>query len=575
MADQEHRGRRGKERSRHFRWAMALLAGGLMVVFSVLCFPPFGMAEAAYVCVLPMLVWACTSPGRKLYGVTALLASWLLWFLILIWLRHIHPPWGWLATALLSFLVGLFPAAWFMVSREVLPRVLDMGTRRRLLVLLGLAGLWVVLEWTRTWLFTGFPWLPLAASQWERPALLQLAAWTGQYGVSFVLIFFNLGLLFYGRNLMRNAGRRGKQPKVTIPSRKTFPTEAGAPTRVGSGLRLSFCPEFYVGLAMLLGCFYLYVRVFHERGEREPMFRAVAVQPWVPALLKWEPGEAMRNLESLERLTAFAALVEPRPELILWPEAATPYPILHEEDSRMLRWTERLVNEAGIPLLAGSLAVEGDALYNGVFLIEPEKGLHETYYFKRHPVPFGEYTPMRGYLPFVNKVVPLENDISPGGDSTIIPVETNSGNWPVGFMICNEDIYPRLARDMARAGATWLLIVTNDAWYGQEGGAYQHAAHSVLRAVETRLPVVRCGNHGWTGWIDEYGQIREVLTDGDGSIYFRGAGPLNVSRWAAPVGSQSFYTRYGDWFVGLSLLLGLGIWPLLWLVRREDSGESE
>ena len=103
-------------------------------------------------------------------------------------------------------------------------------------------------------------------------------------------------------------------------------------------------------------------------------------------------------------------------------------------------------------------------------------------------------------------------------------------------------------------------MATNNAWYGEEGGAEQHAAHSVLRAVENRRPIMRCGNGGWSGWIDAYGTIREVLRDENGSIYFRGGGNYTVFQYSDWRHRQSYYTRHGDWFVvvsGAILLAGL------------------
>ena len=110
-----------------------------------------------------------------------------------------------------------------------------------------------------------------------------------------------------------------------------------------------------------------------------------------------------------------------------------------------------------------------------------------------------------------------------------------------------ERIGPKPPADVAFADA--LVVVTNDAWYGEGAAAYQHAAHSVLIAVENRRPVLRCGNAGWSGWIDEFGSVRKVLTDDSGSVYFRGASTVDVTRDLRWVGRDSFYVEHGDWFV--------------------------
>jgi apolipoprotein N-acyltransferase len=125
----------------------------------------------------------------------------------------------------------------------------------------------------------------------------------------------------------------------------------------------------------------------------------------------------------------------------------------------------------------------------------------------------------------------------------------------VGPLICYEDVFPSLALDSVRAGADVLAVLTNNAWYGEGGAAYQHAAHSVLRAIETRRPVLRCGNGGWSGWIDEFGSIRDTLTNAEGSIYTAGHAHIDVTRDARWIGRQSFYVQYGDWFLVVCVVL--------------------
>ena len=127
-----------------------------------------------------------------------------------------------------------------------------------------------------------------------------------------------------------------------------------------------------------------------------------------------------------------------------------------------------------------------------------------------------------------------------------------------GPLICYEDIFPQLARASVRSGADVLAVLTNSAWYGEGGAAYQHAAHAVLRAVETRRPVLRCGNGGWSGWIDEFGGVRSVVTNEAHTIYFRGTRTVTVTRDKRWIGQESVYVQYGDWFVlvcfGVALL---------------------
>jgi apolipoprotein N-acyltransferase len=120
-----------------------------------------------------------------------------------------------------------------------------------------------------------------------------------------------------------------------------------------------------------------------------------------------------------------------------------------------------------------------------------------------------------------------------------------------------------------------LVVLTNNGWFGEGGAAVQHAAHSVLRAVETRRPVLRCGNGGWSGWIDEFGTVRYVLTDDAGSIFFRGTKTVNVTRDARWIGRESFYAEHGDWFVLASAVVAMLAAALLWGNRAPEKEPDE
>jgi apolipoprotein N-acyltransferase len=184
----------------------------------------------------------------------------------------------------------------------------------------------------------------------------------------------------------------------------------------------------------------------------------------------------------------------------------------------------------------------------------------------------------------LNKFVPVgDSDFSPGGGTVLLRVPMALGAVAMAPLVCYEDIFPQLARHATLQGADVLVVQTNNGWFGEGGAAYQHAAHSVLRAVENRRPVIRCGNGGWSGWIDEFGSIRNVLTQPQGedgkTVYFRGAGTISVTRDRRWIGQQTFYTRHGDWFLVLCFgLIGLG-WASLQIGKitpvKPDPDENE
>jgi apolipoprotein N-acyltransferase len=440
--------------------------------------------------------------------------------------------------------MALFPTVWCALVRWALPRAPWSDQLTRLITVLGLAAAWVLLEWVRSWFLTGFPWLPLAASMWQRPLMLQGAAVGGAWFVSFAIVCFNLALGSYLQRLwLWVKERRGR-----------------------------FAPEFYVAVLVLFGgSFGVFV---NERGgpPREPWFRAGFMQPYIPQTLKWDESEAPEILATIARVNAQLAAKDP--DLILWPEAVmtkalTWHPAL---DHEMNRWVVERANEAQIPILFGALAYEvppganpgltEGTWINGIFLAEPETGLRAQFYRKRHRVPFGEYVPLRKVLPFIQKFVPIGGDIVAGTEPSPLLVNTPAGAMVVGPLICYEDVFPNLARSSVAAGADLLFVATNNAWYGETGAAEQHAAHAVLRAVETRRNVLRDGNGGWSGWIDELGYIRHVVKNKEGSVYVRGSDTVDVTRNPNWIGRESYFVQHGDWFIIVSAAL-VGVMVLL------------
>ena len=497
----------------------------LTVVLAVGAFPPFKAPELAYAMLVPGVFWAYTRPRWKIFLWTMFAAQAVAWTILLGWLHNVT----WPGLLLLGPFVGAWVGTWYVAARWVLPRIIGQPTLTRLLAVLGLAGTWIVIEWSRTWLLGGFPWLPLAASQWERATILQIAPFTGAYGVSFVLVMMNLGFAAYAHRLFRE-GATGFNKRSQ---------------------------EFFLALFLLLACVSVhFTEAFNRRGYTRPLARVAFVQPAIPQEVKWDPARAQGILDILQQTTLEAAAT--RPDVILWPEAVTPLAV--RGDAAMKEFVEAVVKRANAPLVLGSIAIEkpntpDETWFNGAFLVTPAEGVAERYYAKRQLVPFGEYVPLRPLLGWLSKFVPIGGDFGRGEFSSplLLPLRGQPSVW--GPLICYEDTFPQLARLSALGGANVLVVVTNNGWFGEGGAAFQHAAHAVLRAVETRRPVLRCGNAGWSGWIDEFGSVRATVTDERGSIYFRGTRTVEVTCDARWVDRNTFYTEHGDWFVLVSAAL--------------------
>ena len=533
------------------RHASTLWAAGVFVatvILTVLAFPPSHTPECAYAFAVPALFWAYLRPSFRLYAWTVLGAQAVAWTILFSWLHNVTLG----GLLLLGPFIGVWIGAWFLAARWALPRMLGQPTPLRLLVVFGLAGLWVAGEWTRTWVLSGFPWMPLAATQWQRMTILQIASFTGAGGVSFVLVAMNLGFAAYAHRLIRE-GRRGL------------------------GRRSQ---EFFAAMFLLVVCVATQVQeTFNRHRYSVPLGRFAFVQPYIPQEIKWDNTKGPAILQVLESLTLEAG--KTKPDMILWPEATTPWAVKGDENMRA--WVEHLVKRAGAPLVLGSIArqpsVADPALedwLNGVFSVDPETGVQAHFYAKRKLVPFGEFVPLRPVLGWLEKIVPIGDDFLRGHDPAPLVVPVRQRPLALGALLCYEDIFPQLSRASVLAGADVLVVHTNNGWFGEGGAAYQHASNSVLRAVETRRPVLRCGNGGWSGWIDEFGSIRAVLTKdtqgrmttdpqlaSEGSVYFRGTQTVAVTADARWLGQQSFYVRHGDWFVlTCALLTAAGVFLL-------------
>jgi apolipoprotein N-acyltransferase len=534
------------EPSAHFQlpqWFWPLIMLVLTIPAWVGSMPPHQLPELAYVFLIPMCIWLSFAPRWKWVFGVGLLTGWISWAVLIFWLRHVT----FVGMLGVSGLLSLFWLIWVCGARWALPALRGRTLSIRLIGILGLSGLWVLLEWVRSWFLGGFAWLPLAATQWQRPALLQVLAYSGAYGLSFLLVYFNLAISQYVLRLQLQ--------------------------RRGAAWYERLSPEFYSAFALLMlaTSAMFFGGYFHPKWEA--LFKAGFVQPYIPQTEKWDATKAKETLDVLERYSRFSAKLDA--EVLFWPESSMPWPIIG--DDTMRAWTEWLSRDLDRPIVSGAMArldttEGGEHWYNAVVLIQPDTGVQLDYFYaKRHLVPFGEYVPFRKWIPFVDKFVPI-GDFYPGKEAVKIPLKVGSRLFQMGNLICYEDAFASLASDMGSPDTDFIFVATNNAWYGEEGGAEQHAAHSILRAVETRRPVLRCGNGGWSGWIDEFGLVRHQLLDPELGVYFRGTDVVPIVRDRNWAGKISPYTRYGNWFVFVSALLFVN---LVFTLRRLVPLESE
>ena len=331
------------------------------------------------------------------------------WLGIFIWLRHVTLA----GTLILALCLSLYTVLWLSYVRWLLPRIRDRAFPLRLFGFLGIAGFWVLLEYLRSFLIYGMPMGPLALSQWQNPVILQVLAWTGHYGLSFFLIFFNSCL---AHTLYQMVSAK----------------------RVGPLFLRWFKIDFYVAILGLMALIFLYLASLPKALNTQEAFTFATMQPNFSPLLNWDVSENHRRMEALEAQLEQTQLLDFN--LLLLPESVSPDPILGDATTR--DFFEHWARVMGRPILTGNLAHmrPADIWYNGVFLIDAKTGLQSDFYAKRELVPFGEFTPE----PFATLLEPfgaIQGSFQAGTDSQVIPIQILGQEWVFGPLVCYEDMF--------------------------------------------------------------------------------------------------------------------------------------
>ncbi|MEK7293472.1 MAG: apolipoprotein N-acyltransferase, partial [Nitrospirota bacterium] len=277
------------------------------------------------------------------------------------------------------------------------------------------------------------------------------------------------------------------------------------------------------------------------RSDDQPSLAIGLIQPNIDQAHKWDQAYRRETLNRYATLTARAAKDA---DLIIWPEAATPF--LFEDEPLYRVEVAVLAHRHGVPLLFGSPALRRypngrPYLLNSAYLLSPD-GQIVGRYDKRHLVPFGEYIPLHSSLLFfLDKLVEGIGDFEAGTTSTVFTPAVRPGmpHAKISVVICYEVIFPDLVREFVAQGATVMATITNDAWFGDSSAPYQHFAMVVFRAVENRIAFARSANTGISGLIDPSGRIMQATP-----IFTEQAisGHLPLRQ------TLTFYTRYGDVF---------------------------
>ena len=368
----------------------------------------------------------------------------------------------------------------------------------------------VALEYLRGILFTGFPWGFLGHSQIPFLPIIQILDITGVFGVTFAIAAVNAAIYLV---ILKFSGERKKFPWVeSIVS---------------------------ITLVAILFTYGLYaIKRETRKADLGKEITVALIQVNIRQDLKWDPAYQENTVSIFEEMTL--SVVEANPDIVIWPESATPFFFRRHQIYRPR--VEALSINAGTYLFFGTPdflveeSSEGDRYiyFNSAYLLNSE-GLIVDKYDKMHLVPFAEYVPLKKLFFFVDKIVQGVGDFRQGENDN--PLKTDFG--PVGTLICYEAIFPKATKEYAKKGAVLFINITNDAWFGKTSAPYQHFAMSRIRAIETRIPLVRSANTGITAIVHPSGRV-----EGQTPIFKRRAVVAKV----VARNRLTFYTRFGDIF---------------------------
>jgi len=489
---------------------LSLLSGILLI----LSFPHFDLEFLAWVALVP-LFYSIEEKGLYHSFILGFLTGLVAFLGILYWIIVAVHTYGnvplilsgsilLLLVVYLSLFIGVF---------TFLTRFIQIRSELRTILLTPV--LWVALEYLRSFLLTGFPWANLGYSQYLNLPFIQMADVTGVYGPSFVLLLVNATVFWVVRQW----------------SRRTFPFR-----------------EIVITVVVLLGFLiygYLKMEAVDRQTVRNSPLKVGLVQGNIDQSIKWDESFQKETLQIYEKLSF--KVVEEKPDLIIWPETATPFFFQDAKEYQPLVLSIPKKTRAFLLFGSPSYKIQKGKVnhYNSAYLASPSGELVGKY-DKIHLVPFGEYVPMQDLLFFIGSLGEGIGDFKPGKE--IFNFALPQGKF--GVLICFEIIFPDLCRRFVKEGATFLVTITNDAWFGKTSAPYQHFSMAAFRAVENRVFVARAANTGITGIIDSTGRILKK-----GPIFAEEAmnGTIRLSS------QKTFYTLYGDIFAwicsGFSILL--------------------
>ncbi|GAA0784766.1 MULTISPECIES: apolipoprotein N-acyltransferase [Pseudomonadati] len=405
--------------------------------------------------------------------------------------------------AVLSLYLGLYPAlAGYLLNKIIAPKSTFASYGKLTFKYLGLfPALWVLTEWLRGWVLTGFPWLWIGYSQTNGP-LSELASLIGALGLSFVLA------IVAGAVMLTTQKR--VLPLVVVLS-----------------------------VVIMTTIVTPYINPVVATGKS---VKVALVQGNIAQSMKWEPDALWPTMLKFMDLTRNHFDEQSSVDIVIWPEAAIPAPEAMVED--FLLNANQVANLNNTAIITGIISREEHDFYNSLIVLgnhhskqQPSADYQingDNEFRKHHLLPIGEFVPfaelLRPLAPFFN--LPMSS--FQRGDF-IQPNLTATG-YKVAPAICYEIVFPEQVRDNTHADTDLLLTVSNDAWFGTSNGPLQHMEIAQMRAIEMGKPLLRATNNGVTAIVDPYGNITDSLPQFETAVLVSEVALYHGDTWFKRIG---------------------------------------
>jgi apolipoprotein N-acyltransferase len=517
------------------------LAEGTLAALSalllIISFPDFNLWPLAWVALVPLLLVIARRPQSAPAFILGLITGAPFFLGSCYWLTYAMVRYGGIPAPLAYLLlmpgalvVGLFPALFALVLARAV-------ARRGAGALLVAPFAWTALEWARLGV-TGQLWNAIGYSQAYHPSLIQAARWGGVYAVGFLILTVNAAVAYAIIERTARALAASAVALVLVSTLVALSLYASKPGDVAES----------VGPRTVIVALQPDVPMepVKELTEMEALMLR-HLQMSEGALRAWEEGriedDGATVVLDAGRQRQLAEARRTMPRVVVWPES--PMNFTYAKDAEFRDLVRGFTTKNHTSVLFNSLEpAPGDGAYNSAVLVN-EEGRAVVQYDKIRLLPFGEYVPLPRWLPGASLVPVMVGDFTPGASYPLMSL----GRARAGVFICFESAFPEIARKFADEGTDVLINISNDGYLGPTPVMRQHLANAVFRAVENGRPVLRVTNTGITAYITSRGEVMGETKGFEPAVRIWTVGP-------GP-GDKTFYTRHGDLFAGLCVLLSL------------------